>query len=168
MPARQTRKVFCECVPAIMKAGFFMRIKSLMTDDVAICRAVMRISHDILERSKGTQGIEAALSTCGTPEIRSCREDLTFKQETPCVRLAAHPSISQNKTDIFVEYVVNTSRTIWATVDAAFLAGLPAIHHAPKSVGAPGMSKRADYMEITSRQRRWGWFPSVCRCATTG
>ncbi len=102
-----------------------MRIRSLMTDDVVICRAVMRISHDILKRGEGTQGIEAALSTCGTPEIRNCRDDLTFKQETPCARLSAHPSISQNKTDLFVEYAVNTSRTIWAAIDAAFLTGLP-------------------------------------------
>ena len=120
-----------------------MWFRLLMTDDVAIYRAVMRMPQDILERSKGTQVIETALSICGTPEIRSCQDDLTFKQETPCVRLAAHPSISQNKTDVFVEYVVNTSRTIWAAIDAAFLAGLPAIQHAPKSVGAPGMSKRA-------------------------
>lgn len=120
-----------------------MWFRLLMTDDVAIYRAVMRMPQDILERSKGTQGIETALSIYGTPEIRSCQDDLTFKQETPCVRLAAHPSISQNKTDVFVEYVVNTSRTIWAAIDAAFLAGLPAIQHAPKSVGAPGMSKRA-------------------------
>ena len=50
-------QAFCECVPALIKAGFFMRFKALLMDDVAICRAVTRISHEILEHNKGAQDV---------------------------------------------------------------------------------------------------------------
>ena len=34
-----------------------MRFKALLMDDTAICRAVTRISHEILERNKGAQNV---------------------------------------------------------------------------------------------------------------
>lgn len=125
-----------------------MRFKALLMDDVAICRAVTRISHEILEHNKGAQDvlllgilrrglplakmihdniqrIEGVSLPFGSLNIRYYRDDLTLEQDDPRVRL---PSLSfdiQDKTIVRVDDVIYTGRTVRAAIDAVFSAGRP-------------------------------------------
>ncbi|MEA4998035.1 MAG: bifunctional pyr operon transcriptional regulator/uracil phosphoribosyltransferase PyrR [Candidatus Limiplasma sp.] len=125
-----------------------MRFKSLLMDDAAIGRAITRISHEILERNKGTQDllllgilrrgmplaemirnhiekIEGVTLPCGALDIRYYRDDLTPEQEEPSVRLSPLPFKIQNKTVVLVDDVMYTGRTVRAAIDAVFSAGRP-------------------------------------------
>ena len=125
-----------------------MRCKALLMDEAAVCRAVTRISHEILERNKGAQGllllgilrrglplaemirdciqsIEGVTVPCGALDIRYYRDDLTPEQEDPRVQLSALPFAVQNQTVVLVDDVIYTGRTVRAAIDAVFTAGRP-------------------------------------------
>ena len=125
-----------------------MRFKALLMDDAAICRAVTRIAHEILERNQGTQdvlllgilrrgmplaemirdtiqSIEGVPLPCGALDIRYYRDDLTLEQEDPRVRLLPLPFDIQDKTVVLVDDVIYTGRTVRAAIDAVFSAGRP-------------------------------------------
>lgn len=125
-----------------------MRFKALLLDDAAICRAVTRISHEILERNKGAQNvlllgilrrglplaemirdniqrIEGVSLPCGALDIRYYRDDLTIEQEEPRVHLSTLPFDIHDKTIVLVDDVIYTGRTVRAAIDAVFSAGRP-------------------------------------------
>ena len=141
-------QVYCECVPALIKAGFFMRFKALLMDDAAVSRAVTRISHEIVEHNKGAQDvlllgilrrglplaemirenirrIEDVALPCAALDIRYYRDDLTLEQPEPLVRLPSLPFSVQEKTVVLVDDVIYTGRTVRAAIDAVFSVGRP-------------------------------------------
>ena len=126
-----------------------MQFKALLMDDAAICRAVTRIAHEILERNQGTQdvlllgilrrgmplaemirdniqNIEGVQLPCGALNIRYYRDDLTLEQEDPRVRLLPLPFDIQDKTVVIVDDVIYTGRTVRAVVNELFDYGRPA------------------------------------------
>ena len=125
-----------------------MRLKALLMDETAIGRGMTRISHEILERNKGTrdvvllgvlrrgmplaemicdniQKIEGIRPPCGALDIRYYRDDLTVEQAEPRVRLSPLPFDIQDKTVVLVDDVIYTGRTARAAIDAVFSAGRP-------------------------------------------
>ena len=125
-----------------------MRLKALLMDEAAVCRAVTRISHEIVERNKGAkellllgilrrglplaemirdqiQSIEGVTVPCGALDIRYYRDDLTLEQEDPRVRLSTLPFATQNQTVVLVDDVIYTGRTVRAAIDAVFSTGRP-------------------------------------------
>ena len=125
-----------------------MRLKALLMDEAAVCRAVTRISHEIVERNKGAkellllgilrrglplaemirdqiQIIEGVTVPCGALDIRYYRDDLTLEQEDPRVRLSTFPFATQNQTVVLVDDVIYTGRTVRAAIDAVFSTGRP-------------------------------------------
>lgn len=125
-----------------------MQFKALLMDEAAVCRAVTRISHEILEHNKGAQDvmllgilrrglplaemirdniqrIEGVSLPCGALDIRYYRDDLTLEQDEPRVRTSALPFSVQDKTVVLVDDVIYTGRTVRAAIDAVFSAGRP-------------------------------------------
>lgn len=128
--------------------AFFMKFKALLMDEAAFCRAVMRISHEIVERNKGTEGvvllgirrrgmpiaqmirdniqqIEGVAVPCGELDIRYYRDDLTTEHADPEVRPAALPFDIVDKTVVVVDDVMYTGRTVRAAIEAVFAQGRP-------------------------------------------
>lgn len=138
-----------------------MRFEAHIRNDVAIRYALMRASHDDLERSKSmnealllvilrrvmplfemtfksTQGYEAFLPICSTSETCDYQDDLVFKQETPYLFISVHASIPYSAINLLAEHAVNTSRAIWAVVDAAFVKAFPILSAFTESTGSLG------------------------------
>lgn len=118
-------------------------------DSAAMNRAVVRISHEIIEENKGVenlvfvgikrrgvplaeamarniQQIEGTLLPVGTLDIRMYRDDLSEISETPKVNAAQFPFDVAGKKLILVDDVLYTGRTVRAAIDAIFTVGRPA------------------------------------------
>lgn len=125
-----------------------MKFKAVLMDDAAFSRAVMRISHEIVEKNKGTDGIvllgirrrglpiatmiqeniqriEGVLVPCGELDIRFYRDDLTPEQLDPQVRPVKLPFDVTDKRVILVDDVMYTGRTARAAIEAVFSLGRP-------------------------------------------
>lgn len=139
----------CECLSCRAKGrAFFMQFKALIMDEAAFGRAVTRISHEIVERNKGTENvvllgvrrrgmpiarmiqqsieaIEGVTVPCGELDIRYYRDDLTKQNPDPEVRPAPFPFDIVDKTVVIVDDVMYTGRTVRAATEAVFAEGRP-------------------------------------------
>ncbi len=125
-----------------------MREKAKILDKEAIARALMRIAHEVLEKSKGTgnlclvgirnRGVYLAhrLAECiekienqevpvGTLDITLYRDDLTLIAAQPVVHKTEIAFTIQDKNLVLVDDVLYTGRTVRAALDALIDFGRP-------------------------------------------
>ena len=123
--------------------------KARLMDGAAIGRALVRISHEILERNGGAENmvligirsrgyplacriaenilkIEGVEVEVGEMDITFYRDDLTHKGEQPIVGDTAIPASVDGKTVILVDDVLFTGRTVRAALEGIFRLGRPA------------------------------------------
>ncbi len=124
------------------------RVKSRILDGAAVGRALMRITHEILERNHGTDDlcligihtrgvplagriadnircIEGREVPVGSLDITLYRDDLTALGDTPVVHGSNIPFSIEGKTIILVDDVLFTGRTVRAAIEALFSLGRP-------------------------------------------
>ena len=124
-----------------------LREKAQVLDDVALDRALTRISHEILEKNGGakelafvglrTRGVTLAQRLAakiaaidgttvpvGTLDITLYRDDLDMRG-APVIRGTDIPFSIKNKTVVLVDDVLFTGRTIRAALDALIDLGRP-------------------------------------------
>ena len=125
------------------------REKARLMDEAAIGRALVRISHEILERNGGAQNmvligirrrgyplacriaenirkIEGVEIEVGEMDITFYRDDLTHKSEQPVVAETALRASVDGKTVVLVDDVLFTGRTVRAALEGIFKLGRPA------------------------------------------
>ncbi len=118
-------------------------------DDKAIDRALTRISHEILERNKGTENLvligiptrgeflaaricakieefENITLPTGTVDATLYRDDLNLKDEQPSLKETDIPISIAGKTLVLVDDVLYTGRTIRSALNALMDYGRPA------------------------------------------
>ena len=124
--------------------------KTVLMDEDAIRRALTRISHEIVERNRGTQSlvlvgirsrgiplaeriaaaiekIEGTKPALGILDITLYRDDLSTLSYQPIVRETEIPVDITGKTIVLVDDVLYTGRTIRAALDALIDMGRPKI-----------------------------------------
>ena len=117
-------------------------------DETALNRALMRISHEIVEKNRGVEGvvlvgirrrgepiaqrirenirrIENAEVPCGSIDIKFYRDDLSVLAEAPQVRRTELPFDVTDKCVILADDVLYTGRTARAAIEAIFSGGRP-------------------------------------------
>ena len=122
--------------------------KTVLMDEDAIRRALTRISHEIVERNKGTAGIvlvgirsrgiplaeriaaaiekiEGTRPAIGVLDITLYRDDLSTLAYQPVVRETEIPVDITGKTIVLVDDVLYTGRTIRAAMNALLDIGRP-------------------------------------------
>lgn len=125
-----------------------MKAKAQIMDEAALNRALMRISHEIVEKNKGVEdvvlvgilrrGLPIAERICGNIEriegvsvptgsidIGFYRDDLSLLDEAPVVRHTKLPFDVTQKNVILVDDVLYTGRTARAAIEAVFSCGRP-------------------------------------------
>jgi pyrimidine operon attenuation protein/uracil phosphoribosyltransferase len=123
-------------------------VERVVLDDGGIRRALMRISHEILERNEDARGLYlVAIPNGGVPLARQIaqnlreiaglelpvgildttlyRDDLTKRGERPRLRLTEMPSAVDDRVVVLVDDVASTGRTIRAAMDALMDFGRP-------------------------------------------
>ena len=121
--------------------------KAVIMDDSAITRAITRISHEILERHKGTENvvlvgvrrrgvpmaeriakkigeIEGKTVPVASLDITFYRDDLTKIDVFPVVKSKLGTDVDE-KHVIIVDDVIYTGRTVRAAIEATFGHGRP-------------------------------------------
>lgn len=122
--------------------------KTVLMDGDAIRRALTRISHEIVERNKGTESIvlvgirsrgiplaeriaaaiekiEGVKPAIGILDITLYRDDLSMLSYQPIVRETEIPVDITDKTIVLIDDVLYTGRTIRAALDAVIDLGRP-------------------------------------------
>jgi pyrimidine operon attenuation protein/uracil phosphoribosyltransferase len=125
-----------------------MNFKSNLLDELAIKRAIARISHEIVEKNKGVDDIvligikrrgmplaeriaenirsfEDTQVPVGSVDITFYRDDLEQSYEMPMIKDAAIDVQIKGKKVILVDDVIFTGRTVRAAIDAVFSNGRP-------------------------------------------
>ncbi len=125
-----------------------LKEKARIMDEDAMARALVRISHEIVERNGGTEGlvivgihrrgvplaqriarqierIEGVEIPQGNLDITLYRDDLTLRHDRPVVHGTDVPVDISGKTLILVDDVLYTGRTIRAAMDALMDLGRP-------------------------------------------
>ncbi len=148
-----------------------MELKARIMDETAVHRALVRISHEIVERNRGAQNLVlVGVKSRGEPlaemirdnilaiedrdvpfssiDIHFYRDDLTHPADFPVVRSAALPFSVEGKTVIIVDDVLYTGRTARAAIDAVFSQGRPACVQLAVLIdrGHRELSIRADFV----------------------
>lgn len=120
--------------------------KATLMDEAALHRAVRRISHEIVERNKGTDGLVfIGIKSRGMPIAKMIRDNITQLEgaELPLESLDIaffRDDIAENaeskplalntditgKNVVLVDDVLYTGRTVRAAIEAVFTAGRPA------------------------------------------
>lgn len=118
-------------------------------DEIAISRALKRISHEILEKNNGAENIciigikrrgislakviadniskiENKTVPVGVIDVTFYRDDLSTRAEDPIVQDTDIPFEIKNKVVILVDDVVYTGRTARAAIDGLMQHGRPA------------------------------------------
>lgn len=126
-----------------------MEFKALLLDSNDIRRAMMRISHEIIEHNHGTDDlclvgilrrglplasmiceniskIEGITLPCGELDIQFYRDDLTTASNQPTIRDSTLPFSIEGKKVILIDDVLYTGRTARAAIEALFKSGRPA------------------------------------------
>jgi pyrimidine operon attenuation protein/uracil phosphoribosyltransferase len=124
-----------------------MDARQIMTAD-EVRRAIVRISHEIVERQAGTAGLvfvgiqrrgvplagrlaaaiaehEGAVVPAGALDITFYRDDLSLVAQQPVVKGTAIPIDLNDRTVVLVDDVLYTGRTIRAAMDALVDFGRP-------------------------------------------
>ena len=125
-----------------------MKLKALIMDEAALKRALIRMSHEILERNKGTGdlclvgirrrgmplaerirdnilAIEGVELPCGEIDISFYRDDMEKKSPAPVVENAGLGFDVEGKKVVIVDDVLYTGRTVRAAIEAIFSLGRP-------------------------------------------
>ena len=125
-----------------------MRQKAQIMDDAALGRALMRISHEILEHNKGAENvvlvgvrrrgdpiaqrirgniekIEGVAVPCGSVDIAFYRDDLSTLSESPELRRTELPFDVTDRDVVLFDDVIFTGRTARAAIEAVFSCGRP-------------------------------------------
>ena len=125
-----------------------MREKAQIMDENAVSRALMRVSHEILERNKGAENlafagilrrgepiaalvrdnilaIEGTEIPVGSINIRFYRDDLTVMSEMPEVSKTSLPFDVNGRDVVLFDDVLYTGRTARAAIEALFSCGRP-------------------------------------------
>lgn len=125
------------------------KFKAVLMDEAAVTRALKRISHEILERNNGCEGlcligikrrgvplaeiiadniyyIEGARVPTGEIDITYYRDDRTAISDDPVIHLGMLPFSVVGKKVILVDDVLYTGRTVRAALDALLRYGRPA------------------------------------------
>ena len=124
--------------------------KTKIMDDIAVSRALARISHEIIERNKGVENIcLLGIKTRGLPlaekiaenlkriegvslpvgylDITLHRDDLSEDQKSLMSGECHIPCDIHNKTVILVDDVIYTGRTTRAAIESVFKFGRPSV-----------------------------------------
>lgn len=124
------------------------RVKSRMMDAAALGRALMRITHEILEKNNGTERlclvgirtrgvplaeriaanieqIEGVKIPVGSLDITLYRDDLSSSDDMPVVHGSDIPFAVEGMRVILVDDVLFTGRTVRAAIEALFRLGRP-------------------------------------------
>lgn len=131
-----------------MEEGELMELKSVLLDDKAIERTLVRISHEIVEKNKGVEDIvfvgikrrgvplakrlamqiaqfEGVEIPVGSVDITLYRDDLSSLSDMPRINNKNIGIEVKNKKVIIVDDVFYTGRTVRAAIDAVFDSGRP-------------------------------------------
>lgn len=126
-----------------------MTEKAVIMEESAIKRALARISHEILEKNRGADGVvlvgirrrgsaladiiaenilkfEGTEVPCGDIDISYYRDDLATLSDLPVFKKAELPFSIEGKKVILVDDVLYTGRTARAAIEAIFSIGRPA------------------------------------------
>lgn len=124
-------------------------IKAVVMDEAAVKRAVMRMSHEILEKNGGLadmalvgilrrgkplarllqqnmEKIEGVDVPIGDIDINFYRDDLSTASPDPLLRRIDLPFAVQDRRIVLVDDVLYTGRTARAAIEAVFSLGRPA------------------------------------------
>lgn len=148
-----------------------MEKKGQILDDKGVDRALTRISHEIIEKNKGIEGlavvgirtggvflaqriakiisdIEKAEVPVGIVDITLYRDDLTIGTHQPALRETDIPFPVDGKRIIIVDDVLYTGRTVRAAIDAIMEFGRPKMIQLAVLVdrGHRELPIRADYV----------------------
>ena len=125
-----------------------MRQKAQIMDENAMRHALMRLSHEIVEKNRGAQNlvfvgilrrgkpmaehicenvkaIEGIQVPCGSIDIKFYRDDLTRVSESPEIRQASLPFDVNGRDVVLFDDVLYTGRTARAAIEAVFSCGRP-------------------------------------------
>ncbi|MBO5543838.1 MAG: bifunctional pyr operon transcriptional regulator/uracil phosphoribosyltransferase PyrR [Oscillospiraceae bacterium] len=125
-----------------------MREKAQIMDASAVSRALMRISHEILEHNKGAENlafagilrrgeplaaavrdnilaIEGTAIPVGSIDIHFYRDDLSAVSEMPEVSRTSLPFDVSGRDIVLFDDVLYTGRTVRAAIEALFRCGRP-------------------------------------------
>lgn len=148
-----------------------MITKAIIMDEKAIERALFRISHEIIEKNKGVDGIvligikrrgyplaqriaqliekiEGVKIEVGSVDITLYRDDLTAIDEQPVVKSSSLEVEVKNKKVILIDDVLFTGRTARAAIDAVIYSGRPKLVQLAVLIdrGHRELPIRADYV----------------------
>lgn len=148
-----------------------MEQKANIMDANDIRRALVRISHEIIEANKGTEDIclvgilrrgkplaemikaniekiEGVTVPCGELDIRFYRDDLSLENQDPLLKQSELPFLIEGKKVILVDDVIYTGRTVRAAIEALFSIGRPSLIQLAVLVdrGHRELPIRADYV----------------------
>ena len=125
-----------------------MHQKAQIMDENAMKRALMRLSHEIVEKNKGAANlvfvgirrrgepiaelvreniavIEGIRVPCGSIDIKFYRDDLSTVSESPEIRKASLPFDVNGRDVVLFDDVLFTGRTARAAIEAVFSCGRP-------------------------------------------
>ena len=125
-----------------------MHQKAQIMDENAMKRALMRLSHEIVEKNKGAANlvfvgirrrgepiaervrenvavIEGIRVPCGSIDIKFYRDDLSTVAESPEIRRASLPFDVNGRDVVLFDDVLYTGRTARAAIEAVFSCGRP-------------------------------------------
>lgn len=125
-----------------------MHLKAQIMDEAALCRALMRISHEICEKNKGVENvvlagilrrgvpiarrirsniekIEGQCIPCGSIDISYYRDDLSTLADAPVVKDSLIGLDVTDRDVVLCDDVLYTGRTARAAIEAIFRCGRP-------------------------------------------
>lgn len=125
-----------------------MQLKARIMDGETLCRTVRRISFEIVEKNKGTDGLcivgirrrgerlaamiaeniyrsEGVTVPCGSLDIKFYRDDLSKEYDSPIISDSELGFDIVDKKVVLVDDVLYTGRTVRAAIDAIFALGRP-------------------------------------------
>ena len=132
----------------LLRGVISMHQKAQIMDENAMKRALMRLSHEIVEKNKGAANlvfvgirrrgepiaervrenvavIEGIRVPCGSIDIKFYRDDLSTVSESPEIRKASLPFDVNGRDVVLFDDVLYTGRTARAAIEAVFSCGRP-------------------------------------------